>query len=253
MALGGSDKDRPTPACTAMSSARREERRELLWGIFAGVPIALAVLSGFAATFRTFSIPSRSMEPGIPTGSTILVSRASYGFSRDSFDLFTLPIAGRWPARPIARGDVVVFRLPKDRNAIWLKRVVGLGGDRLQLVQGRLVLNGEVLPREQLMSAFDASTGTPQLPLYVEHLPDGVSYQINATNGDRGPMKNTTEFSVPPGHLFVLGDNRDNSTDSRVLDKVGFVPVENVVGKVVMRIDSWTQLFPQLQHRPAGK
>lgn len=245
MALGGSDKDRPTPACTAMSSARREERRELLWGIFAGVPIALAVLIGFAATFRTFSIPSASMEPGIPAGSYVLVSRAAYGFGRESFDAFALPIEGRWPANPVIRGDVVVFRLPKDRNIVWLKRVVGVGGDRVQMVQDHLVLNGEVLQRE----AYDPTHVGIH---FIEHMPGGGSYRINNGPGLTGPVKNTAEVTVPAGRLFVLGDNRDNSTDSRMPAEVGFIPIEKVVGKVIMRFDSWPRLLGLLQRRPNG-
>ena len=241
-----SDNGPAAPIRPPLSSARREERREMFWGLFLGLPLALAGLVGLPVRYRPYTIPSASMEPEYPAGSTILVSRAAYGFSRETFEWLPLPIEGRWPASPIHRGDVVVFRGPKNRAVVFIKRVVGVAGDRVQMVQDFLVLNGDVLQREPYDTAHVGIR-------FVEHMPGGPSYKIFNGPGLKGPYKNTVEVTVPAGHLFVLGDSRDNSTDSRMPDQMGFIPVENVVGKVVMRIDAWGQLLSKLQQRTNSK
>jgi len=197
--------------------------------------IAVVALPGLGPVLRIYSHPSASMLPNLSVGSYSLVSRASYGYSRYSFDAFELPIDGRWPALMPSRGDVVAFRLPRDHATHYIKRVVGLPGDRVQMIRGRLSLNGEPVAMEPVGGAGTAAERSP-LRTYTERLPSGVSYRIVKADGSNGPSDSTPEFAVPAGNLFVLGDNRDNSTDSRHQSSnygVGFVPIELVVGRVI--------------------
>jgi signal peptidase I len=213
----------------------RRERRVLILVLSLTIPLVLIVLPSTGPIFRTFSIPNAGNAPAMPVGSYVLVSRLSYGYSRYSFDLFELPIAGRWPAFTPSRGDMVVFRLPRDRTKLFVKRVVGLPGDRIQMVNGRLSINGQLVPREPLPSLPDPGDGTRLVDTYLERLPEGAGYRIIEGAGDKGHYDNTPELAVPEGHLFVLGDNRDNSIDSRDQSRlgVGFVPVELVIGRVI--------------------
>jgi signal peptidase I len=219
-------------------ASQRADRRTLLLATSFGFLlflIVVACLPGLGPLFRIYTHPSASMLPNLTVGSYSLVSRATYGFSRYSFDAFELPIDGRWPALMPSRGDVVVFRLPRDHATQFIKRVVGLPGDRVQMIKGRLSLNGEPVTMEPVAGAV-AATEKPPLRTYTERLPGGASYRIMKADGGDGPSDNTPEFAVPAENLFVLGDNRDNSSDSRHQSPkygVGFVPVELVVGRVI--------------------
>jgi signal peptidase I len=217
----------------------RGERRALYLAIAVGFPLFLLValcLPNIGPIFRVFSIPSAAMMPTLPVGSHVVVSRASYGYSRHSFDGFELPIAGRWPALMPRRGDVVVFLLPRDRKTHYAKRIVGLPGDRIQMIKGRLSINGQLVhvePAQRIPNPLDKAV---EEPIYVETLADGTAYRIILRDGGTGRYDNTPVYVVPPGHLFVLGDNRSNSTDSREQSPrygVGFVPVELVIGRLV--------------------
>jgi signal peptidase I len=131
---------------------------------------------------------------------------------------------------------MVVFRHPREHKVTYVKRVVGLPGDQIQMINGRLSINGQLVPRETAPKMPDPSGGKRKVEVYVEHLPEGASYRIIETEGDRGRYDNTSEFVVAPGHLFVLGDNRDNSIDSREPSPpygVGLVPIELVTGRVI--------------------
>jgi signal peptidase I len=176
------------------------------------------------------------MMPTLPLGSYVVVSRASYGYSRYSFDSFQLPITGRWPALMPRPGDLVVFLLPRDRKTHFAKRVVGLPGDRIQMVKGRLSINDQLVPIQAAGRMTDPTDRTKEVATYVETLADGTAYRIIQRDGGSGPHDNTPVYTVPAGHLFVLGDNRSNSTDSREHSPrygVGFIPVELVIGRVV--------------------
>jgi signal peptidase I len=226
------------PQSTSYTQAEHAggERRTLTLVLLIGIPLtffAWCLLPGVGPVFRLFNVPATSMAPTLPLGSMVIVSRTSYGYSRHSFDVVELPISGRIPAIAPARGDVVVFRLPRDHATFYIKRVIGLPGDKVQMQEGQLLINGKLVEREAAEPIPDPLGEKEAVASYVERLPEGASYRIIESEGDTGPFDNTQEFLVPPGHLFMMGDNRDNSTDSRVPSGVGYVPIELVLGRVV--------------------
>ncbi|MER8968633.1 signal peptidase I [Mesorhizobium sp. M0808] len=180
--------------------------------------------------FQPFSIPSGSMRPTLLEGDYLFVTKWSYGFSRYSLPFGPNIFSGRiWGSEP-KRGDVVVFKFPPDPSVDYIKRVVGLPGDKIQVKDGQLFINDVGVPRIKVgqIDNRDITEENGPVDVYRETLPNGVSYDtLDLTQASIGD--NTKEFKVPTGHYFMMGDNRDNSSDSRFT--VGFVPDENLVGR----------------------
>jgi len=213
------------------SGAKRKEGGIAETGrvIFHALIIALVIRTFL---FQPFNIPSGSMKETLLVGDYLFVSKYSYGYSHYSLPFSPPLFSGRIWASPPDRGDVVVFRLPKDDSTDYIKRVIGLPGDRIQMIDGVLNINGVPVQRERISDFIETEEGSraQRVKRWRETLPNGVSY-TTLDLVDNGFYDNTPVYQVPAGHYFMMGDNRDNSTDSRVLSAVGYVPVENLVGR----------------------
>ncbi len=208
------------------------------------IAIVAVVFVAKGALAEPFYIPSGSMEPTLLIGDALLASKYPYGYGTSSLPIqINLPETGRVFAGMPKRGDVVVFRWPGNRSQAWVKRVVGLPGDRIQMRQGQLFINDRAAalkPDGIGRSEDDAGGGEPAYR-YIETLPGGVAHAIFKMR-DNGRLDNTPEVTVPQGKLFVLGDNRDNSADSRVAVRdggVGLLPMDNLVGRADAVVGSW--------------
>ena len=210
------------------------EKKEGGWGetlrtIVHAVLIALVVRT-FA--YEPFNIPSGSMLPTLLVGDYLFVSKFSYGYSRYSLPWSPPLFDGRLLPDQPERGDVAVFKLPADNKTDYIKRLVGMPGARIQVVDGLLHINGEPVKREKIATRTMQRYGSREIQVteYRETLPNGRQHLI-WEESDREPLDNTQVYVVPQGHYFAMGDNRDSSQDSRVLRQVGFVPYENLIGE----------------------
>ncbi|MBO6520655.1 MAG: signal peptidase I [Rhodospirillales bacterium] len=204
--------------------------KETLRTVIYAVLIALSIR---VAAFEPFSIPSGSMVPTLLVGDYLFVSKYAYGYSRYSLP-FGLPLipTDRILFTEPERGDVAVFKLPRDNSTDFIKRVIGLPGDRIQVKGGILHINGQAVERRKIDDhIFEAAPGQfSRITQYIETLPNGKEHLIVEERDNNPGSDNTQVYTVPDGHYFMMGDNRDNSNDSR-FPGVGFVPKENFVGR----------------------
>ena len=207
------------------------EKDEGLWEtvktVLAAIVIAVVIRTFL---FEPFKIPSGSMYPTLYVGDYLFVSKYTYGYSKHSFP-FSIPLFdGRICEDKPQRGDVVVFKFPQDNRTDFIKRIIGLPGDKLKLKQGRLYINGKQVVREEAEDFVlrDKRGNAERFRQYVETLPEGYKHKIIEVS-DFETVDDMPEIEIPQNSYFVMGDNRDHSDDSRV--NVGFVPAENLVGK----------------------
>ncbi|MDA8048465.1 MAG: signal peptidase I [Rhodospirillales bacterium] len=178
-----------------------------------------------------FNIPSGSMIPTLLVGDYLFVEKFSYGYSRYSFPFSPPLFSGRILGSLPKRGDVAVFALPRDPSIDYIKRIVGLPGDTIQVIHSRLFIDGKEVPRRRDGTYTMTGQGPPiVMRRYIETLPGGVKHFI-LQESNNGPLDNTGIYKVPPGFVFAMGDNRDDSEDSRVLSAVGYIPLENLIGR----------------------
>jgi signal peptidase I len=206
--------------------------------------IVLLITIAKSALAEPYYVPSGSMEPTLKIGDELLATKYPYGYSTASLPLFfALPTSGRVFGALPRRGDVVVFRAPADSSQIWVKRVIGLPGDRIAVRHGRVWIDDQpvALTADGLGRDEGEDGSRIWVPQFTETLPGGRKHLI-FQESTSGPMNNMAEITVPPDHLFVMGDNRDNSDDSRVPVRaggVGLLPVGNLVGRVNVLLGSW--------------
>ena len=217
-----------------MSVSTEEKRQqgrfaETLRVIVQALIIALVIRTFL---FQPFNIPSGSMEATLLVGDYLFVSTYSYGYTHYTLPFSPPVFSGRIFGSEPKRGDVVVFRLPRDDKIDYIKRVIGLPGDRIQMIDGLPHINGVAVKRERAEDYIDNDEGPRPIRVkrWRETLPNGVSY-YTLDRIENSDYDNTPPYVVPPGHFFMMGDNRDNSTDSRVLSQVGYVPLENIIGR----------------------
>jgi signal peptidase I len=203
-------------------------------------PLIIVSLLIRTAFFEPFNTPSGSMIPTLLIGDYLFVSKFSYGYSRFSLPRALPLFSGRFlEFHHPERGDVAVFNLPTDTSTDYIKRIVGLPGDKIQMIHGNLFINGQMVPRRPVED-YMYQEGGQVIPMhqYSESLPRGpgeppLDHPIIKI-GDDGPLDNTAVYEVPQGSYFAMGDNRDNSQDSRVMSAVGFIPAENFVGRAAL-------------------
>lgn len=195
----------------------------------------------FAYAF--YHTPTESMVPTIQVGDRMVVSKWAYGFGRYSSMFLDLPIEERVLTRPVERGEIAVFRLPSDVSQEYIKRILAVPGDEIMFRGGIAYINGERVQRQRISDfSWTSPSGRSQrVARFEETLPNGKRYMVldwgvGSRSDDFGPVV------VPEGHYFAVGDNRDNSLDSRFPSPfgVGFVPAENLVGRAEVITWSWS-------------
>ena len=222
------------------NNAAWKEIVEIIKTVLYALVIALVLRIIF---FQPFTIPSASMEPNLYEGDYIIVSKFSYGYSRHSIPFSPKIFAGRVVEQRPKRGDIVVFKLPSDGRTDYVKRLIGMPGDRIQVREGLLYVNDELVERQELSPAKTELPGgeVREVARFQERLDTGKTFATQDFGPDN-PLDNTEVFVVPAGNYFMMGDNRDDSSDSRVRPVdggVGYVPAENLVGKAQIILLSW--------------
>ena len=230
---------------------KKSELRETIVVIVEALIIAL-VFRTFL--FQPFSIPTASMQSTLMIGDYFIASKYTWGYGKHSFPI-SLPFNGRFlQFGTPERGEIAVFR-NEITGEDYIKRIIGLPGETIQMRDGRLYINGTLVERERIGEAMDTDSSTRALPvaIYRETLPDGTQHTIQEISDD-GPLDDTAEYVVPAGHYFMMGDNRDRSQDSRVLNMVGYVPFDSFIGKAEVRFFSINDNIPpwQLWEWPAN-
>ena len=212
----------------SMTKSKKNNVLSNLKSIIIAILIALLIRSFI---FEPFNIPSGSMKPNLLVGDFIFVSKYSYGFSKHSLP-FSIPlIPGKIFSNTPERGDIVVFKTPENNRTDYIKRVIGLPGDKIQIKNGIIFINGSEILRKKLNDFIDTDkqSSNKRVRMYNEYF---FNKEVNILDiTDNGIADNTQLFNVPENHFFVMGDNRDNSQDSRFINTVGFIPYENLVGK----------------------
>ena len=218
----------------------RNETIEIIKTVAVALLIALFLR---VLLFQPFTIPSASEEPNLYEGDYVIVTKFDYGWSRHSIPFSPPLFEGRILSKAPERGDIIVFKLPRDGRTDYIKRLIGVPGDRVQMRQGLLYLNGQPVERRQTELVTETGGSGLMRPVarVEETLPGGRRYMTNDVGVD-GDRDDTPEVIVPPGHYFFIGDNRDNSADSRLPTEigVGLVPEENLVGKARLVLLSWS-------------
>ncbi|WP_435992509.1 signal peptidase I [Brevundimonas sp. LjRoot202] len=234
----------PTPVYAPNKKGKKtrsgggNETVEIIKTVFFALLIAFVLR---VLLFQPFTIPSASMEPNLYEGDYIVVSKWSYGYSKHAIPFSPPLFEGRIFAQEPERGDIVVFKLPRDDKTDYVKRLIGLPGDRVQMINNVLHINGQPV-RDVVLSEQDATNMYGMNVIKArETLPEGRTFTVQ----DFGPgydADDTQVFEVPEGHYFMMGDNRDNSVDSRFdeMNGVGLVPAENLIGKAEIILFSWS-------------
>ncbi len=227
-----------------------EPKKETVGSFFKTLLFAL-ICAGFVRSFffEPFHIPSSSMKPGLLIGDYIFVNKFSYGYSRYSFPFGFNLFEGRILKSEPKRGDVIVFRLPSEPNINYVKRLIGLPGDKIQMRDGTLYINEQEV--KKVFSEVFTEKDEKEINAFFETLPEGKIVKTLDENPN-SQSDNTGIYEVPQGHYFMMGDNRDNSQDSRFLSQVGYVPEENLVGKVSIIFFSNSKPTWQIWHWPTS-
>ena len=230
--FGGDRGEAGKPEAAQQQMTAAEEAWDLAKTVFYAVAIALVLR---IVIFQPFNIPSGSMKPTLEVGDFLFVSKPTYGYSRASlvYPLTRINMQGRiLSSHGPNRGEIVVFKARKDGNKDYIKRVIGMPGDRIDMIKGVLHINGEPVKKE-FIGMFDTDCDHyrhTQAPRYRETLPNGVSYVVQECHGNEGNLDMVGPYLVPEGHYFMMGDNRDQSQDSRTT-QVLYVPLDDIVGR----------------------